>query len=128
MLGKGKYALYESGKLKPSEFISFGSELTLSEAERHVALKSIRKYIKTPEMAVKINGLLEAGLPPVTKMNEEQLRQYENILGEQRKVLSFVPKKNFPKDKTYSDYVSELEEKLELVQLRYTSLKGGEKS
>lgn len=127
MLGKGKYALYKDGKLKPSEFISFGSTISLGEAERHVALKSIRKYIKTPEAAMRINNLLEAGLPPITKMNEDQLRQYENILGEQRKVLSFVPKKNFPKDKTYSDHVSELEEKLELVQLRYTSLKGGEK-
>lgn len=126
MLGKGKYALYQGGKLKPSEFLSFGSQMTLAESERHVALKSIRRYIKTPDIAVKVNNLLEAGLPPITKMNEEQLRQYENILGEQRKVLSFVPKKNFPKDKTYSDYVSELEEKLELVQLRYTSLKGGE--
>lgn len=126
MLGKGKFALYQDGKLKPSEFISFGSSMTLSEAERHVALKSIRRYIKTPDIATRINGLLEAGLPPVTRMNEEQLRQYENILGEQKKVLSFVPKKNFPKDHTYFDYVSELEEKLKLVRLRYTSLKGGE--
>lgn len=126
MLGKGKFALYKDGKLKPSEFLSYGNSLTLKEAERHVALKSIRKYIKTPDAAEKVMGMLEEGFPKVTRMNLEQLKAYESVVGEQRKIISFVPKKNFSKDKSYGDYVSDLDQKMELVRLRYKSLKGGE--
>lgn len=122
LLGKGNYALYLSGKLRPDEFISYGSQITLGEAERHVALKSIRKYVKTPETAMQINAMLEEGFPKITRMNVEQLRAYEKVLGEQRKIISFVPKKNFTPEHTYADVVSELDQKYELVQLRYKQL------
>lgn len=89
-----------------------------------MALKSIRKYVKTPETAMQINAMLEEGFPKITRMNAEQLRAYEKVLGEQRKVVSFVPKKNFTAEHTYADVVSELDQKHELVQLRYKQLEG----
>lgn len=126
MLGKGKFNLYQSGKLKPSEFISDGETLTLKEAQKHVALKSIRKMVKTPQSAEKVMSLLEKGFSPISKMDSDELKAYANVLGEQRKVISFVPKSKFTKKKPYSQYISELDEKKNLVKLRYKELKGGE--
>lgn len=117
MLGKGKYSLYENGKLKPVDFMGYGGTITLGEAEKRVALKSIRSQVKTPETAMKVNAVLERGFPPISSMDESQLNEYVNILGQQKEVLGFVPKKNFF-GKSYLDYVSELDNKFELINLR----------
>lgn len=110
MLGKSNYALYEQGKLKVDDFISYGRQITKKEADIKVALRNLKSKIQTPTIATRLSNQLEKGLPSIDSMNLKQLNEYEKILGYQKQLYDLVPKKNF-NGKTYQSYMDDISAK-----------------
>lgn len=119
MLGKGNYNLYIDGKLKPSDFLSNGRQITNAEAKIRVELKTLRKDINTPSKATRIVNYIDGMFTkPITQMDEQTLLAYEKCLGIQRQIYENVPNKAFTR-KTKQSYLDAIDAKYdELNKLR----------
>lgn len=124
MLGKSNYELYESGKLKPSDFLSNGRQITNAEAKLKLEAKALKSEINTPQKATNMVKHIESFFPKDIKdMDSAELYAYEKMLGVQKQLYENVPKKAFSKSRPKQSYIDAIDAKYDEINKLRNSTK-----